>query len=65
VNVLVHQDDRLHVDTFDLYQSRPGQAFINQASSELGVSTEVIKRNLGQVLIGNGVFRFPCSPTAS
>jgi DNA primase len=51
VNVLVSRGEHVHIDSFDLYQSRPRQAFINQASSELGVQDEVIKRDLGQVLL--------------
>lgn len=51
VNLLVTQDERVHVDTFDLYASRPRQAFINQASVELGVQDEVIKTDLGKVLL--------------
>ena len=41
----------IHIDTFDLYASRPRQAFINQASGELGVNDDVIKKDLGKVLL--------------
>ncbi len=41
----------VHIDTFDLYASRPRQAFINQASGELGVQDDVIKKDLGKVLL--------------
>jgi len=51
INLLVTQNERVHVDTFDLYASRPRQAFINQASVELGVQDEVIKMDLGRVLL--------------
>ena len=51
VNVLVSRGEHVHIDTFDLYQSRPRQTFINQASSELGVQDEVIKKDLGKVLL--------------
>ena len=51
VNVLVSRGEYVHIDTFDLYQSRPRQTFINQASSELGVQDEVIKKDLGKVLL--------------
>ena len=51
VNLLVTQDDKLHIDTFDLYQSRPRATFIKQASLELGMNEEVIKGDLGQVLL--------------
>jgi len=51
VNMLVSLDERIHLDTFDLYASRPRQAFINQASTELGVQDDVIKKDLGKVLL--------------
>ncbi|MCP5426472.1 MAG: toprim domain-containing protein [Gammaproteobacteria bacterium] len=41
----------LHVDTFDLYQQRPRNAFIQQAAVELGVSEAVIKADLGHLLL--------------
>jgi len=49
--VLVSRGEHVHIDSFDLYQSRPRQTFINQASAELGVKDDVIKRDLGQVLL--------------
>jgi len=51
VNVLVSRGEHVHIDSFDLYQSRPRQTFINQASTELGVQDDVIKRDLGKVLL--------------
>lgn len=51
VNVLVSRGEHVHIDTFDLYSSRPRQTFINQASSELGVQDDVIKKDLGKVLL--------------
>ena len=50
MNLLATREDYLHIDTFDLYQSRPRQTFINQASIELGVKDEVIKKDLSKVL---------------
>jgi len=41
----------LHVDTFDLYSARHRAAFIKQAGLELGVKEEVIKHDLGAVLL--------------
>ena len=41
----------MHLDTLDLYTARARQAWIKQASVELGVSAEVIKKDLGQVLL--------------
>lgn len=51
INLLVNRGEHVHIDTFDLYSSRPRQTFINQASSELGVQDEVIKKDLGKVLL--------------
>jgi len=51
VNLLVTKGDHVHIDTFDLYASRPRQAFINQAPGELGVQDDVIKKDLGKVLL--------------
>ncbi|ODS24324.1 hypothetical protein AB835_03920 [Candidatus Endobugula sertula] len=51
VNLLVSRGEHVHIDTFDLYSSRPRQTFINQASSELGVQDDVIKKDLGKVLL--------------
>lgn len=41
----------VHVDTLDLYQSRPRAAFIKQAAIELGVTEAVIKADLGKLLL--------------
>ena len=43
--------EAVHVDTFDLYQHRPRGSFIKQAAVELGVKEEVIKHDLGRVLL--------------
>ena len=51
VNILVSQDDLLHVDTFDLYAAKARYSFIKQASIELGVTEETIKKDLGKVLL--------------
>ncbi len=56
VNLLVNgsgldDENAVHVDTLDLYQSRPRSAYIKQAASELGVKEDVIKRDLGKVLL--------------
>ncbi len=51
INLLVSRGEHVHIDTFDLYQSRPRQTFINQASGELGVQDKVIKTDLGKVLL--------------
>lgn len=51
LNLLVSRDTALHVDTLDLYASRPRAAFIKQAAGELGVSESLLKRDLGKVLM--------------
>jgi DNA primase len=51
VNVLVSIGDAFHVDTFDLYAARHRKVFISQASDELSVNEDVIKRDLGKVLL--------------
>lgn len=61
VNVLVHREPGesvsstsapgFHVDTFDLYSARQRTVFLKQASEELGVKEEVIRRDLGHVLL--------------
>jgi DNA primase catalytic core len=41
----------VHVDTFDLYQARQRAAFVKQAAIELGVSEDIIKGDLGKLLL--------------
>ena len=40
-----------HIDTLDLYQARARSAYINAAATELEIKPEVIKRDLGRVLL--------------
>ncbi len=51
VNVLVSCGEALHVDTFDLYAAKSRGLFIKQAAFELAVKEDVIKRDLGKVLL--------------
>ena len=51
VNILVNTEDGLFVDTFDLYAAKPRASFIKQAALELDVTEEVIKQDLGKVLL--------------
>ena len=51
VNVLVAGEDAFHVDTLDLYSARQRAAFTKQASEELSVKEEVLRRDLGRVLL--------------
>jgi DNA primase catalytic core len=56
LNVLVSRPDPrhgqvFHVDTLDLYSARARAVFTKQAADELGVSEEVVKRDLAKVLL--------------
>ncbi len=51
INLMVSNDSGLHTDQLDLYQSKQRQVFINHACIELGVKDEVIKKDLGKVLL--------------
>jgi DNA primase catalytic core len=51
VNVLVSRDDRFFVDTLDLNSARQRAAFTKQASEELELEEDVIKRDLGRVFM--------------
>jgi len=56
VNVLVsgttpRNESAFHVDTLDLYSARQRGVFMKQAAEELGVKEEVIRRDLGRVLL--------------
>jgi DNA primase catalytic core len=42
---------RFHVDTFDLYSARARAVFVAAAAGELGLDPDVIKRDLGRVLL--------------
>lgn len=51
VNVLVAAGEAFHVDSFDLYAARARSAFLTQAAGELRVSEDVLKADLGRVLL--------------
>ena len=56
VNVLVsgmtpHGESAFHVDTLDLYSARQRSVFTKQAAEELGIKEEVLRRDLGRVLL--------------
>jgi hypothetical protein len=56
LNVLVSRpDDKagqvFHIDTLDLYSARARAAFVKAAADELGLSEDVVKRDLGKVLL--------------
>jgi DNA primase len=43
--------ESVHVDTFDLYQARHRAAFVKQAVVELGIAEDIIKADLGKLLL--------------
>jgi DNA primase len=51
VNVLASRGDGFHVDTLDLYSARQRVVFVKQAAIETGVKEEVIRHDLGRVLL--------------
>ena len=51
INLMVTKGEMMHMDRLDLYVSKQRQVFINQASVELGVEPDVIKHDLGKVLL--------------
>ena len=51
VNVLASQGDAFHVDTFDLYNARARHSYIVQAALELRVAEDIVKGDLGRVLL--------------
>jgi Toprim-like len=57
VNVMVSAPDgqggvRFHVDTIDRYSARARAGFVAAAAAELGAGPEVVKKDLGRVLLG-------------
>jgi DNA primase catalytic core len=55
INLLVHRpgdaQDRFHVDTLDLYSAKARTAFVKAAAQELGEAEDVLKHDLGRVLL--------------
>jgi DNA primase len=51
INLLVTAGESLHVDTLDLYAAKQRQHYIAQAAVELGVREEIIKADLGRLLL--------------
>lgn len=68
INLLVSRGESFHVDTLDLYSARFRTAFVKQAAAELAFSEEVLKRDLGTVLLklealqAEAAARVPASP---
>jgi DNA primase len=51
VNLLVSKGDTFHVDTLDLYSAKARSAFVAQALTELRLDADLLKHDLGQVLL--------------
>lgn len=51
VNVLVRRGDAFHVDGFDLYNAKHRAGYVAQAAAELGLAADIIKGDLGRVLL--------------
>ena len=51
VNLLISCNEKFHVDTFDIYSAKHRAGYIKNASVELGLSEDVIKGDLGKVLL--------------
>jgi DNA primase catalytic core len=56
VNVMVSRADMrdgqvFHVDTLDLYSARARTTFVKQTAAELGLGEEVVKTDLGRVML--------------
>jgi len=51
VNVRVSRAEKYYVDTFDLLKARPRELYTKQAADELAVTPEVVKKDLGKLLL--------------
>lgn len=51
VNLLCARGEAFHVDTFDVYAARQRVIYLKQAATELGVEENVLKADLGKVLL--------------
>jgi DNA primase len=51
VNLLVSRNDAFYVDTLDLYAARQRQSYLAHAAIELQVAEDILKADLGRVLL--------------
>lgn len=51
VHLQVRAGNLFHVDTVDLYAAKQRAAFVKQAAAETGIGEDVLKADLGQVLL--------------
>jgi len=51
VNLMVSRDSLVHLDSLDLVKSRSRASFVKAAASELFVAAEIIKKDIGRLLL--------------
>jgi DNA primase len=51
IQLYAQRGEHFFIDRLDLYSSKQRQVFINQSSRELGVSDEILKKDLGLLLL--------------
>jgi len=51
INLLASKDEGFHVDTLDLYSARQRAVFVKQAALEMQVKEDVVRHDLGRVLL--------------
>jgi DNA primase catalytic core len=51
INLMVRRGEAFHVDGLDLLSAKSRAAFVAEAALELGLPTDAIKRDIGQVLL--------------
>ncbi len=51
INILISCKELFHVDTFDIYSARHRATYIKQAFIELGIGEDIIKKDIGKVLL--------------
>lgn len=51
VNIRILQGDKYYIDTLDLYNARHRTALLNAAAEELAINPDIMKRDLGRVLL--------------
>lgn len=51
VNILAKRDELVHLDTLDLYKARSRSSFIKATATELFTDNDVIKRDIGTMLL--------------
>ena len=52
--MLASQGERFHVDTLDLYSAKARHSYLAQAAIELRLADEILKADLGRVLLKLG-----------